>query len=248
MSNPFDLLGNDVEDSTVTTAPPKEIIKKTTSSKKADVPPPSADPSKAKNNRPKPSGNDAAFKDKQAGRSQNKNKDAPVAGKGRENKPYDRHSRTGKTDSAKKIKQAWGDNEKQLADEEAGAAIAEAELAAEDVEEQQPAAISLEAYLNEQNAEKLNSTVIPQKVEKLEDAELFVKKEQVFVEPAKVKTHKPKQVKTKQYLEFDGTETFPAPNRGQSSRRGGRGGKKGGKRGSHNAPKQPIKADFPALV
>ncbi|AEY98667.1 FAGL151Wp [Eremothecium gossypii FDAG1] len=253
MSNPFDLLGNDVEDATVVVSPPKELVKKTTSSKKADVPPPSADPSRAKNNRPKPTGNEAAFRDKQAGRSQNKSKDAPAPGKPAKDsrKTFDRHSRTGKTDSAKKIKQAWGDNEKEQADEEAGAAVAEAELAADAAEEEQAtaAAVTLEAYLEQQNSD-LNKAPVARKVEKFDDAELFVKKQEVFMEATKVKNVKTKHLKAKQFLEFDGTESFAPKSRDQrDNKRGGKGGNRGGKGGNREpAQAKPVNANFPALI
>ncbi|AET39277.1 Stm1p Ecym_4210 [Eremothecium cymbalariae DBVPG len=254
MSNPFDLLGNDVEDATVVVAaPPKEIVKKSTSSKKADVPPPSADPSRAKNNKPKPTGSEAAFRNKQTGRAQNKAKDAPAASKPPRDpkKATDRHSRTGKTDSAKKIKQAWGDNDKELEDEEAAAAQAEAELAADAAEEEEASAVSLEAYLNEQHSSELNKTPVVKSVEKFSDAELLVKKEEVLIEATKVKSVKSKQLKAKQFLEFDGSESFPSSSRSRDSnkdsRRGGRGGKRGGKREPAQKP-AVVNAKFPALV
>lgn len=231
------MLGNDVEDSTVITPPPKEILKKSTSSKKVDAPPPSADPSKAKNNRTKPTGNEAAFRDKQAGRYQNRSKETPVPVKTKETKTFDRRSRSGKTDSAKKVKQAWGDNEKQLIDEEAAAADVEEEEANNNV--------SLEAYMNEQSKFRLNRALAPKKVEEFDDAELFVKKQDVFVEATKVKTLKSKTIKPKKFLEFDVSDSFPPPSRGQDSKRGG---KTGAKRDSNKSQKQPVNANFPALV
>lgn len=65
------MLGNDVEeDNAAANLPIKEVVKKNTSSKKSDVPPPSADPTKAKK-KSKPTGNEGALKTK------NSNKDVP---------------------------------------------------------------------------------------------------------------------------------------------------------------------------
>lgn len=144
----YALLGNDVEDEEVAPAPmPKEIVKKTTSSKKADVAPASADPARAKKNKKVVTGNEAALKDK----ANNKSVPAPAGGAKREKKPFDRHSRTGKTDSKKKVSQGWGDDRREADDEAAGLADANAEIAAEIKDEPAaPAGKSLKEYLAEQ--------------------------------------------------------------------------------------------------
>lgn len=62
------MLGNDVEeDNAAANLPIKEVVKKNISSKKTDVPPPSADPAKAKK-KSKPTGNEGALKTKTATR------------------------------------------------------------------------------------------------------------------------------------------------------------------------------------
>lgn len=91
----YDLLGNDVEEDAAPSAPSREVVKKNTSSKKSDAAPASADPAKAKKKK-SPTGNEAALKNK------NFNKDvAPPQSTATKHskKPFDRHSRTGKTDS-----------------------------------------------------------------------------------------------------------------------------------------------------
>lgn len=256
--NPFDLLGNDVEDATVVVAPPKEIVKKNTSSKKADVPPPSADPARANKNRPKPTGNEAAFKDKAAGRKTNRSKAAPEGNPKRSNvrKATDRHSRTGKVDSEKKVKQAWGDDNKEQDDEEAAAKDAAAELAADqEASEEGSNKKSLKDYLEEVSKNDLNKTPASKKtVEKFNDAELFVKEQEVFAEPTKVKPLKSKQLKTKQFLNFDATfsDDLPKPRRTNNTAPR-RGGKKGGNNTRKAAPASSSKpavtaANFPALA
>ncbi|CUS24063.1 LAQU0S13e02454g1_1 [Lachancea quebecensis] len=212
MSNPFDLLGNDVEDANVVAPlPPKEIVKKNTSSKKADVPPPSADPSKAKN-RPKPTGNEGALRNRDNGRKNNRTRDAPAETAGAKRSSHavrratDRQSRSGKVDTEKRVRQGWGDDKKELTDEAAAELDAQAEIEADKATEETPAVNkkSLQDYLNEVNNNSLNKTPAPKKsVDQLEDAELLVKKEEVYAEPTKVKNVKSKQLKSKQYLDFD---------------------------------------------
>lgn len=249
MSNPFDLLGNDVEDTTVVVSPPKEIVKKNTSSKKSDVPPPSADPSKARNNRPKPTGNEAAIRDKAAGRPQNRNKDAPATTKPkRENRrSTDRQNRTGKTDTSKKVKQGWGDDEKELDQEQAAIADANAELA-EDAEEQ-PAdnKKSLKEYLEELKANSSLDAPAAKKEVEFDGTQLEAKEADVFAPATKVKKVKSKQLKTKQFLDFDVTfsDSLPKPRADRNTR---------GKRDSRKPnPKQqeskaPAVTHFPSLA
>ncbi|SCV00771.1 LAME_0G11892g1_1 [Lachancea meyersii CBS 8951] len=213
MSNPFDLLGNDVEDANVVAPlPPKEIVRNTTSSKKADVPPPSADPSRANKNRPKPTGNEAAFKDKNGGRKNNRSREAPAETTGAKRTTHaarrssDRQNRSGKVDTEKRVRQGWGDNKKEVTEEAAAEIDAQAEIEADKAEEETPASNkkSLQDYLDEVNSSGLNKAPAAKKsVDQLEDAELLVKKEEVYAEPTKVKSLKSKQLKSKQYLDFD---------------------------------------------
>ncbi|QLQ82333.1 hypothetical protein HG537_0H00940 [Torulaspora globosa] len=233
-ANPFDLLGNDVEDADVVISPPKEIVKKNTSSKKADVPPPSANPARANKNRPRPTGNDAALKDKTAGRQNNRSKDVPESSKTKKTNPRkstDRHSRTGKVDTQKKVNQGWGDDKKELSAEAEGELDAQAEAEADNEAEAAAgiAKMSLQDYLQEKSADTLNKTPGVKKVEALNDAELFKKETEVLAEATKVKNIKSKPQKTKEFLDFDATfvESNPRPRRDfdNKNRRGGRGGR-----------------------
>ncbi|KAH7588460.1 Stm1 [Nakaseomyces glabratus] len=246
MSNPFDLLGNDVEDpQAAIPLATKEIVKKSTSSKKADVPPPSADPAKARKNKGKLSGNEGAIRDKKAGRDNNRARDVGSSATARRNndrKMTDRHSRTGKTDSQKKINQAWGDNDRELTVEEQAKRDAESELA-EDAEapETQPAGpqkMSLADYMNQVDNNDLNKVPEARKVEETLQAE--AKSDVPDYAPAtKTKAVKSKQLKTKEFLQFDATFSDNNRDNRDSNRRGGfrgnsrggRGGNRGGNRG-----------------
>ncbi|KAJ1542844.1 Stm1p [Saccharomyces cerevisiae] len=214
MSNPFDLLGNDVEDADVVVLPPKEIVKSNTSSKKADVPPPSADPSKARKNRPRPSGNEGAIRDKTAGRRNNRSKDV--------------------TDSATTKKS----NTRRATDQaDAAAEIAEDAAEAEDAGKPKTAQLSLQDYLNQQANNQFNKVPEAKKVE-LDAERIETAEKEAYVPATKVKNVKSKQLKTKEYLEFDATfvESNTRKNFGDrnnnsrnnfNNRRGGRGARKG---------------------
>lgn len=210
MSNPFDLLGNDIEDPNQTVVPPKEIVKSTTSSKKQDVPPPSANPARANKNRSKPTGNEGAIRNKDNGRRNNRSKDvsgSATAKRDNSRRQSDRHSRSGKTDSGKKVRQGWGDDKKELDAETAAEADVEAEIEA-DAEETATGVkqMSLNDYLNQsQEAATLNKVAEAKQVEQIEGTELFVKEQEEYVPATKVKTLKSKQLKTKQFLDFDAT-------------------------------------------
>ncbi|ODV70951.1 Stm1p CYBJADRAFT_192348 [Cyberlindnera jadinii NRRL Y-1542] len=245
--NPFDLLGNDVEDVNEVNSVPREIVKKNTSSKKADVPPPSANKDKARKNRPQPTGNDAAFKDKNAGRSANKSRsvdESKAKGAKSNNKSkFDRHSRSGKTDSDKKVKQAgWtADAEGELEAEVEGAEDAQDEL-----KEEKVAKKSLEDYFKELEASNTSSQREARKVEAVDEAAVIVKVEEEFIPQTKSKKEKSKTLKTKQYLDFSATFADEAPAQHESSFRGGRGGRgssrgnaRGSRGGKNNAARTP---------
>ncbi|SCV04640.1 LAMI_0H17744g1_1 [Lachancea mirantina] len=257
--NPFDVLGNDVEDANVVAPlPPKELVKKNTSSKKADVPPPSADPSRANKNRPKPSGNEGAFRDKSNGRRVNKGKDAPESTAAKTShaarRATDRQNRSGKVDTEKRVRQGWGDDRAELAAEAEGEADAQAELKDDQSAEKTSVSNkkSLQDYLNEQANNELNKAPITKKnVENLE-AELLVKREEVYAEPTKVKAVKNKQQKSKQYLDFDATfaDSKPKP-RSFENKAPRRGGKPKNTRGAPKAAdKKPVvnAENFPSLA
>ena len=247
MSNPFDLLGNDIEDPNATVVPPlKELVRKTTSSKKTDTPPASADPSRARKPRAKPTGNDGAIKDRSAGRQKNRSRD--VSSSASERRPNtrratDRHSRSGKTDTQKKINQGWGNNKDELASETAAEADAAAEIA-EDAEEKAEDSnkMTLEAYMQSQQGVAPKKTVEAKATNKLENAELFFKEEEVYVPATKVKTVKSKQQKAKNFLDFDATfsDSLPKERRSdnrsgdRNNRNSGKNNKRGGKKNQQN--------------
>lgn len=237
----YDLLGNDVEDdSAAPSLPIKEVVRKNTSSKKADVPPPSADPAKAKK-KSKPTGNEGALKTK------NTNKDAPVpqsTATKHQKKPFDRHSRSGKTDSEKKLKQGWGESDRRELDGEVeGTRDAIAELEDESVEETEPVdntpKKSLQEYLAEQEqkqkeldgAKKLRQA--NEGAEQKWTAEQRIEKQQeAYFASTHQKKVKAKQPKEKVFLEIEASFSDEQQQfRNNNSRGGPRGGARGGARG-----------------
>lgn len=238
MSNPFNLLGNDVEDVNDTYIP-RENVRKSTSSKKADVPPPSANKDRANKNRPQPTGNEAAIRDRSAGRAANKAKgvEEPKQQK-KSSKPKDRQSRTGKTDSSKKIKQAgWtADGETELEAETEAAHDAEEELKA-DAEPKQ-AKKSFADYLKEQEEQNsMEANRATRTVAAVDNADIIVKEEEDFIAASKTKNLKNKQLKTKNYLDFDATfaDELPRPSSGRGPRGNFRGGARGARGSSRGA-------------
>lgn len=151
--NLFDLLGNnvDIDSDGEPKALPKVVVKQTTTTKKKDVvvdtPPPAAATGGRGgykgDRRQRGSGNDAAFRDRDAGRDSNiargtEEGDAPHRrggrgggrGRGRE---YDRRSGTGRVDSEKQVNQGWGSNDNEWTDEKLGEQIAQTEAQTESV-------------------------------------------------------------------------------------------------------------------
>lgn len=250
--NLYALLGNDVEDEEPVPAPlPKEIVKKTTSSKKADVAPASADPARAKKNKKQATGNEAALKNKNA----NKDVSGPTSTPSKhEKKSFDRHSRTGKTDSKKKIRQGWGgDDKRELEDEANGAgdALAEMDADAEAGAPATPAAKSLQEYLAElQKAENdLEGRKPARKAnegaeDKWSASEKIEKETASFVEGTYVKKIKQKATKEKKFLEFDSVFSDEAP---KPFKKAPFAGKKGGKP-SGKPGKPAAKAAKPAAA
>lgn len=245
--NLYALLGNDVEDDSAPASLPKEIVKATTSSKKADVPPPSADPAKARKNKKAPTGNDAALKNK----TDNKSTPGPAATPSKHSKkPFDRHSRSGKTDSKKQVKQAWGDDKKELEDEARAEADAAAELAAEAEENPSgPAAKSLQDYLaelQEKEAALGGARVVRKANEGAEAkwtaAEKIEKEQASYVAPSATKKSKQKAPKEKKFLDFSAVFADETPK--FSDRKPGYKGKKS------NAPNSKVvkkEQNFPSL-
>lgn len=223
---------------------PKEIVKKNTSSKKADVPPPSADPAKARKNKKTPTSNEAALKNKTDNKAVPGPADTPAK---HEKKPFDRRSRSGKTDSKKKVKQGWGDDKKELDYEAKGEADAEAELAEEAKQAPAaPAGKSLQEYLAEKQqaqAEFGGARVIRKANEgseaKWTSAEVIQKEQANFIEGSSSKKYKQKAGKEKKLLEFDAVFADEKPKFTE---------RKGGFKGRKTGPKPAQKEqNFPSL-
>jgi hypothetical protein len=235
--NLYDLLGNDVEEDVAPAGPTREVVKKNTSSKKADVAPASADPAKAKKKKPV-TGNEAALKNK----FNNKDVAAPQSTATKHTKkPFDRHSRTGKTDSKKKLQQGWGQSDKrELEGEVEGTEDAEAELQAEAEEGAEAADAtpkkSLQEYLAELELQKQELDGAKKLREANEGAESkwtaeekIEKQEEVFFASTHVKKSKAKAQKERVFLDIEASFADEQPQ--QSARGGFRGGKRGGARG-----------------
>lgn len=247
----YALLGNDVEDEDAAPAPiPKEIVKKNTSSKKTDVPPASADPARAKKNKKTATGNEAALKNKNG----NKDVSAPSSTPSKHaKKSFDRHSRTGKTDSKKKIRQGWGgDDKRELEDEANGAgdALAELNADAEAGAPATPATKSLQEYLAElQKAESdLEGRKPARKAnegaeDKWSASEKIQKETAAFVEGTHVKKIKQKAAKEKKFLNFDSVFADEAP---RPAKKAPFSGKKSGKPAASQPPSVNDK-NFPSL-
>ncbi|CAK9439067.1 uncharacterized protein LODBEIA_P32910 [Lodderomyces beijingensis] len=248
--NLYDLLGNDVEDDSAPVAPVKEVVKKNTSSKKADAAPPSADPAKAKK-KSKPTGNEGALKTKNT----NKEEPAPQSTATKhQKKPFDRHSRTGKTDSKKKLQQGWGESDnRELAGEVEGTEDAVADLEAEATEETDAVDStpkkSLQEFLAEQQQKQKDLDGAKKLRQANEGAEQkwtseqrIERQEEAFFAATHQKKTKSKAPKEKVLLEIEATFFDEQPsfrnnhskndnNNNNSSRGGFRGNKRGGPRG-----------------
>lgn len=209
----YHLLGNDVEDDSIP-APvaTREVVKNTGSSKKADVAPAKADPARAKTNKSKPSGNEGALKTK----VNNKSISGPSSTPSKHSKKsFDRHSKTGKTDSAKKLKQGWGSDDKREVDESAAQEDADEEAAEEASEvdvspEQQKKSLQdyfaeLELKKQEFSAAKPTRTVAPI------DGEVIEKEQETFVQSTQAKKFKSKVQKEKKFLDIDAKFADDAP-------------------------------------
>ncbi|ANB12977.1 Stm1p [Sugiyamaella lignohabitans] len=249
--NPFALLDDEDSPSVpVSSGPVKEVVKNTTSSKKADAAPARANPARATGNKKPLSGNEAALKDKNVGRANNRSRGGAEGETPRSktnNRRFDRHSQTGKTDSDKKVNKAWGDDKKKLDDEAAAESIAkedatEAESAeAAPAEEEADNTKTLEEYyaeLNAKNAE-LNASRSARKAnEGVEDAKWananeVKKSDEELVPEARSKAVRTKTRKEKTIIEADVSfsgPARPANNRGDRSERPARGGARNGPR------------------
>lgn len=250
-------MGNDVEDDTTPAPVVREVVKNSGSSKKTDAAPASADPSKAKK-KAKVTGNEGAFKNK----TNNKTVAGPSSTPSKHSKkPFDKHSRTGKTDSAKKLKQGWGSNDKrELTDETAASEDATEEAAEEESTEEasiesqkkslQDYFAELELKKNEFNAiKKTARTVAPVEGEKIE------KEQANYLESTQAKKLKSKAQKEKKFLDIDAKFADDVPqtpktfNKDSRKPTRGRGGKQTTSTRKPAAAKKPVVNDknFPSL-
>ncbi|ODV78588.1 uncharacterized protein CANTADRAFT_269868 [Suhomyces tanzawaensis NRRL Y-17324] len=254
--NLYALLGNDVEDDSAPQLPVREIVKKTASSKKSDVPPPSADPAKAKK-KSKPTGNEGAFKAKPDNKSVAGPSNTPSK---HYKKPFDRHSRSDKTDSKKKIKQSWGDStDREIEGEVEGLEDAVADLETESDAPQEPETPkkSLQDYFAELKLKQ--SELEGQKAlrkanegaeDKWADAEKIEKQQEAYVQSTTNKKSKAKAQKEKKFLEINAifADEQPVRDESRSTRGGARGGAKVAPKKSSSSPKPEINdKNFPSL-
>lgn len=229
-------------------------MKKGTSSKKADVPPPSADPAKARNNKKKPTGNEAAVRAKNTNRAKGGPSSTPSK---HQKKPFDRHSRKN-DDSKKKVRQGWGESTKAQADGEVeGAKDAEIEIeqdAAAPAAPPKPQGKSLAEYFEElkikQSGLQGNKPVreANEGSEKWSDAEKIEKQQEEFIAATAVKASKQKAKKEKKFLDFNAVFADQSPRDDSKSFKDGKkpaGGKKNVK--SNNQKPEVNDVNFPSL-
>lgn len=227
---------------------PREIVKKGTSSKKSDTAPAKADPARAKNKK-KVGGNEGALKTK----LDNKSVSAPATTASKHyKKPLDRHSRSTKKDSGKKVSQGWGsiDGKANLEDEvdaedDATDAL---EVSDKEVVDEIPKR-SLNEYFEElrlQQASLDGNKAVRAANEGNEDKwtseERIVRQEEENVTLSLKKKAKSKNHKEKKFLDFEATFADEIPEsdstRARGSFRGSRGttrGARGSTRGSRGS-------------
>lgn len=148
--NPYDVLGNDLPEDDTPTKAPKLVVKNTTSTKKQEEKPvrDTAAGGNRGGNRNKYTGNEQAFRDRGAGRENNRSKDTDQQGGLRERgdrggrggrgrggrREYDRHSGSGRDEHEKQVAHGWGATEgnSEWNDEIAGQELAQKDAAGAD--------------------------------------------------------------------------------------------------------------------
>ncbi|GMG20805.1 unnamed protein product [Ambrosiozyma monospora] len=243
------LWGNDVSDDEAE-APilsTREVVKPQASHKKADVNP-RADKTKAKKFGKKPvTGNEAGSK------FSNKNRDVEgprsTFRKGSKDKKFDRHSRTGRSETGKSQHNKLGDEAESQIEAEADA---EAEIEEDEVEEEeQPVLTSAADYFSQLEQQQAQFGSKPKAAAinaKLLKAEKIVKEREEFIPATAVKKTRTKAKKEKIYVDADikVASSSDRPPRGdrrggrgdRGDRRGGRGDRRGGRGGrGERAPK-----------
>ncbi|KAL4786173.1 Stm1-domain-containing protein [Aspergillus varians] len=256
--NLYELLGNDPElDPNREPEPPtKALDKPAPRHGKRDAP--KEAPARPEGHAPRrggrATGNEAAFRDRNAGTRSNQEKPVEETGKeahtrsDRGGRPgrRDRQSRTGQADTPKQVKQGWGnqDGEKTWDDEKAADSIAKADenepqTPGEDAEEAADKSKSFAEYLAEKAArEDLSAKPVRAanegtKVDKKWVSAKELKRseeEEAYIQGKEEKNKTARQRKEKNYLDVD-MRFVEAPRGGSSAPRGrGRGGR--GDRGS----------------
>ncbi|SGZ41843.1 uncharacterized protein HGUI_04044 [Hanseniaspora guilliermondii] len=165
--NPFLQLGNDVEDSEILIT--QENIKTNTKNHKKEDVHPRSDISKAtgKKSNKLEANNNRAISPVQGQRSQ---------GKGSAKERQDKHSKSGKTDSNKKIRQGWGDAKTEI---DAELDVEAERIQSSEAEEPKIPTITMEDYLSaKQNTivSRRSNKAAPIPVSKVEAKELKGKK------------------------------------------------------------------------
>ncbi|PLB36124.1 putative telomere and ribosome associated protein Stm1 [Aspergillus candidus] len=262
--NLYELLGNDPElDPNRAPEPPTRAIDKPIArSGKRDAPkePVSQAPAETNNRRGgRATGNEAAFRDRNAGRGNNREKtteetQGPRRQRG-DRAPRDRQSRTGQTGTRKQVAQGWGgqSGEKELADEKAGEKIAHTEEAEPqtpgEAEEAAEKTMSLSDYLAEKaaqgdlSAKPVRAANEGSQLDKKWASAKEIKRgeeEQEYFKGKEEKARREKQRKEKTFLDVDLRFVEPPRAGGSAPRgRGGRGGARGGapRGGRGNGPR-----------
>lgn len=236
-----------MEDDAAPSLPVKEVVKNKTSSKKSDVPPPSADPAKAKK-KSKPTGNEGALKTK----LDNKSVPAPSNTPSKHYKrPLDRHSRSKKVDTDKKVKQGWGsDDKKELVEETEALDDANAELEGEGdfAEDTQPKKSLTEYFaeleLKQKELDSRKTVRAPNGAkDNFLDAEKIQKEQAEYVPATSTKKTKAKPAKEKKFLDFEASFADEKATPRPASRRGDF---KGGNKGFNGRKKYTKSNDKPA--
>ncbi|KAG0677188.1 hypothetical protein C6P40_001065 [Pichia californica] len=252
--------GNDVSGDEEEFIAPKEIVAPQKSTKKDGVPP-KADKTKSKGGKPKSSGNEAGAKFS----NKNRDSDAPKSTqrKGGKDKKFDRHSRTGRTETAKAENNRLGDEaEAQVEGEEDAEADIEAE--AEEVEEKPQLRSAADFFQELESNEFYQSKSAAAPSSSINEEDLVVRVDEEFISSTAEKKLKSKAKKEKKFLDVNITVTddYERPERPErsdfqrgSSSRKPRGGKKptgkartGGKPASTKKPvSQFNEQNFPSL-
>ncbi|PWY92448.1 hypothetical protein BO70DRAFT_391857 [Aspergillus heteromorphus CBS 117.55] len=227
--NLYELLGNDPElDPNRAPEPPTRAVDRPAARVgKRDAPKEVVSQPPRENNNARrggrATGNEAAFRDRNAGRSNNREKpvedakDGQRRGPRREGGRHDRQSRTGQTDTRKQVNQGWGNQsgEKTLDDEKAGEKIAhtdeaEPQTPAEEKPEE-PKGKSYDDYLAEKaaagdlSAKPIRSANEGSKLDKKWAAatELKPRDEGAYFKGKDEKSKREKQRKEKNFVDVD---------------------------------------------